>query len=269
MTEGTWTIPKSSIRNRKAMKQFRKIFFTLGTLCVIYGIGVIAIIGMQHWFDFFGIITGVGSISVALLAPFFKNFSKGARHVFFLCLVFVFSIFALTEIFIITEGQRLPVDNAEYIIVLGAKVEGTNPSFALARRIEATADYMLENPDTIALATGGRGSDERISEGNAIANGLFSLGIEPSRVLVEDESTSTKENLLNGLYIIEENGGSANSKIVIVSSEYHVFRAKKLAESIGYRNISTKGSPSMLYLNPHYYAREFAALAKEKLDGNI
>lgn len=269
MPEAIWTIPRNSIRTHNVMKQFSKIFIVIGILSVAYGAGVVSIIGVSHWFDFASVVAGVGIIAFVFLAPSFKILPKRIKQGFLFVLILALCIFGLTEMRIITEGQELPLAGADYIIVLGAKVEGENPSFALARRIEAAAEYMLANPSAIALATGGRGADEMISEGNAIANGLCALGIEQSRILVENKSTSTKENLFYALNIINKNGGSSKSRIVIVSSGYHIFRAKKLAEMIGYQNVSAKGCQSMPYLAPHYYAREFAALIKEKLDGNI
>lgn len=251
------------------MKKIQKTLIVIGALCILYGIGVVAIIGVTHWFDLFGIIAGIGIAGIGFTMPFFKSLPRLLRYLFILILITVLSGFIFTEMQIAIQGQRAPEPGAAYVIVLGAKVDGTEPSISLSRRIKAAAVYMLENPLSVAVATGGRGVGESITEAQAIATGLEELGIDLSRIKEEGQSTSTKENLLYGLDVIEENGGNTRSKVVIISSEYHVFRAKKLAEAIGYKNISTKGCSSMLYLTPQYYAREFAALVKEKKDGNI
>lgn len=251
------------------MKRFGEIFIIAGVLCFLYGLGVVAIIGVTHWFDLFGMIVGVGITCIGLSAPFFKRFPKFLRYFLLVSLLIAGFVFSLTEMAIVAEGQRAPEPDAAYVIVLGEKVHGMQPSFALARRIEAAAAYMHENPNALALGTGGRGEGESISEGEAIVERLEALGIDVSRLYTESKSTTTKENLLYALQVIEENGGSAENKVVIVSSNYHVFRAKKLAEAVGYKDVSTKGCRSMFYLTPHYYAREFAAVVKEKMDGNI
>lgn len=236
---------------------------------LFYGLGVVAIIGITHWFDFFSIMVGAGFACAAFSAPFFIKLPNILKRTFSFLFIAIFLGFAFTELLIIAEGQTFPKPKAEYVIILGAKVEGFEPSLALNYRINAAAEYMIENCESVALATGGQGVDECISEAEVIKQGLIALGIDPSRILVETQSASTKENFSYGLQIIESVGGSSTSSIVIVSSKYHVFRAKKLAEAIGYERVSTKGCPSMNYLLPHYYAREFVALIKEKWDGNI
>ena len=243
--------------------------FILGALFVLYGLGVVLMIGIHHWFDFFGIIAGAVMIAFATAAPVFNLLPSNIKMLASLIVIGAFCIFLIAEARIVRQGQSIPAKHAEYVIVLGAKVDGDIPSVTLLRRIEAASEYMLENPRTTALTTGGCGIGEHISEGCATARGLYSLGIDSSRVLIEQQSTSTRENLLYALQMIEQDGGSAESSVVIVSSAYHVFRAKKLAERIGYKDVSTKGCASMPYLIPHYYAREFAALAKERLDGHI
>ena len=269
MPEDIWIIPNNLIQKNSCMEGFRKILFILGALFVLYGLGVVLIIGIHHWFDFFGIITGALMIAFAIGAPVFKELPSSIKLFASLIFIGTFCMFLVVQACVVRQGQSPPAAHAEYVIVLGAKVEGDTPSVTLLRRIEAASEYMLQNPRAIALTTGGCGIGEHISEGCATAGGLSSLGIDSSRILIEEESTSTRENLLYALQMIEQDGGSADSSVVIVSSAYHVFRARKLAESIGYKKVSTKGCASMPYLIPHYYAREFAALIKEKLDGHI
>jgi len=241
----------------------------IGVFCGLYGLGVLLIIGTSHWFNFFGLIIGVCLQVLALMLPYAERLPIVMKSFILVISTFCIAFFFLSEIAIVWEGMNKPKAGADYVIILGAKVEGFEPSLALKYRIEAAAGYMIENCESVALATGGQGIDECISEAEVIAKGLIALGVEPSRILIESESTSTKENFSYGLRVIEKAGGSTTSCIVIVSSKYHVLRAKKLAEAVGYKNISTTGCPSMNYLIPHYYAREFVALIKEKWDGNI
>ena len=85
----------------------------------------------------------------------------------------------------------------DYIIVLGAAVHGDTPSLSLVERMSAARDYMQTHPQTIAIVSGGQGSDENISEAEAMTAWLTDKGIDKSRIIAEDKATSTLENLEN------------------------------------------------------------------------
>ncbi len=251
------------------MIKLQKYLIVAGVFCGLYGLGVLSIIGMNHWFNFFGFILCVCFATFALFLPHLKRLPVIIKKSMVVVTVLCMAVFLFFETFIILEAQSEPEQNAAYVVVLGAKVNGTEPSLTLSRRIASAAKYMLENPDSIAVATGGRGEDESIAEGEAIARGLVALGVDALRVLQETTSTSTRENLFFALKIIKDHGGTASDSVVIVSSAFHLYRAKRLAQTIGYEDISGQGSSSMLYLVPHYYLREFAAVFKERIEGNL
>ena len=95
----------------------------------------------------------------------------------------------------------------DYIIVLGAAVHGDTPSLSLVERMSAARDYMQTHPQTIAIVSGGQGSDENISEAEAMTAWLTDKGIDKSRIIAEDKATSTLENLENSFNIIRQRGG--------------------------------------------------------------
>ncbi len=86
-----------------------------------------------------------------------------------------------------------PAPNAT-AVVLGAQVKGTNPSVILYGRIQAAERYLQENPEAKAVLTGGKGSDEQISEADCMYNVMVAEGIDPQRLIKEDKATDTKEN---------------------------------------------------------------------------
>lgn len=155
------------------------------------------------------------------------------------------------------------------MLVLGAGVDGTTPSLTLRRRIDAAFHYVSNNSNATIIACGGQGPGEDRSEAFVIKRELLALGIARERILREDFSTTTRENLQFAGVLIEEAGGSLHQPVVIVSSSFHLYRAIKLARALGYRSASGAGSASMRYLEPHYYAREAAALIKEWMDGHL
>ena len=85
--------------------------------------------------------------------------------------------------------------NLDYIIVLGAHVDGTRMTLALLERARRALLYLEENPGTKAVLSGGKGDGENISEAEAMYRYLIGHGIEGNRLILEEESTSTKENL--------------------------------------------------------------------------
>ena len=125
-------------------------------------------------------------------------------------------------------GQKGPFT---YMIVLGTAVEGSEPSPMLNDRINAAAKYMEKNPDVIAIATGYQAEGADISEAQCIFNGLTALGIAPERILLEEQATSTMENFQFSLELINKELGRVPHNIGVLSSEFHLLRARLIANS--------------------------------------
>ena len=170
---------------------------------------------------------------------------------------------------ILSAMVKEPVKNADYVIVLGAKVNGTTPSWSLRKRIDSAAEYLRENPQCTVVASGGQGSDEGISEGLAIAQALETKGIDSGRILIEDKSTSTEENLVFSQALIESHGGSAESDVVVVTSDFHMFRALRLAEKLGYTAVSGKTAKTLWLLVPQNHVREILAIGYYFVTGTL
>ena len=86
--------------------------------------------------------------------------------------------FVLVEGIILMEGKKAEPPRADYVIVLGARLYGDLPSPALMERLRVARDYLLENGDSIAVVTGGQGTDELIPEAHAMKNFLVEIGGE-------------------------------------------------------------------------------------------
>ena len=93
----TWAIPNILTPECKGMKKIQKTLIVIGALCILYGIGVVAIIGVTHWFDLFGIIAGIGIAGIGFTMPFFKSLPRLLRYLFILILITVLSGFIFTE----------------------------------------------------------------------------------------------------------------------------------------------------------------------------
>lgn len=148
----------------------------------------------------------------------------------------------------------------DYVVVLGAKVNGTSPSRTLRERIDAAAEYLNAHPDAIAVVSGGQGADEGISEAECMFNGLTERGIAPDRIRMEDKATSTWENLNFSLDLIEAETGVRPTKIGLVSSEFHLFRAALLAKECGVETVGIPGKTGDFIHFFNYYLREIAGV---------
>ena len=169
-------------------------------------------------------------------------------------------IFAVTECIIIYASFGQPDADCDYIVVLGAKVNGTSPSLSLSDRIRAAESYLKAHPDTIAVLSGGKGEDEGIPEAHCMFNELTARGIDPERLWLESESTSTRENLRFCLALIEEKTGTRPETIGLVSSEYHLFRAGIFAKECGVTAIGIPAATSWFSIKLNYFMREVAGI---------
>ena len=169
-----------------------------------------------------------------------------------------FVVFITVEINVFRSMSAEPKENLDYVIVLGAGVNGTSPSKPLAKRIEEAYDYMSENPDTILVASGGQGFSESISEAECIRNELVSKGIDEDRILLEDKSKSTVENLRFSLEII----GDPSKQVGIITNGFHEYRAGLIAKKVGYENASSVPAVTLFPVGIHYMLREFFGVVR-------
>lgn len=149
-----------------------------------------------------------------------------------LCLGTLAVAMGITCGLIVHSSFGSPAPQADYLIVLGAGVNGTAPSPSLQERIDAAADYLNDHPHAIAVVSGGQGGGEDISEALCMYQTLTSMGIPAQRIWMEDRATSTLENLQFSLALIQEKTGAAPDRVAIVSSEYHLHRAALLARRL-------------------------------------
>ena len=144
------------------------------------------------------------------------------------------------------------------VVVLGCQVfPDGHPSLMLRGRINAAYDYLTAHPDALCVASGGQNGSEPISEAQCIRDTLVSMGIAPERILLEDQSASTEENLAFSAVLLREKGLSTD--VAIASDNFHQLRAAIWAQRSGLTPYSD-GCASPWFLTAGYWARETAAL---------
>lgn len=142
-------------------------------------------------------------------------------------------------------------------IVLGSQVRGDEPSLDLWARISAAERYLKENPSAKCIASGGQGEGENRSEAEVIREKLIERGISADRILVENRSESTEENIRYSKELLEKN--SLGSNAAIVTDEYHQLRASWLAEQQGLTPYAVSAESPRNILSA-MYTRELLAL---------
>ncbi len=186
--------------------------------------------------------------------------SKTLKRILTVCLCVGLLLAAVTEGFILHASLGNPQESCQYVVVLGAKVRHDGPSVSLGDRIYAAYDYLCAHPDVICIASGGQGADEPMSEAQCIYNHLVEMGIDPSRIWLEEHSTSTWENLNFTLDLIEEKTGVRPDKLGIISSEYHMFRAGLMAQKCGITSVGIPAATSIISQRVNHFMREIAGV---------
>jgi uncharacterized SAM-binding protein YcdF (DUF218 family) len=205
-------------------------------------------------------------LAIIALLFVFRFFKKPVKIIVSVLFGLGAAALLLVEIPIVRSAAQKPEPDADYIVVLGAAVYGESPSITLQHRLEGAARYLEANPRTKAVVSGGQGEGEDISEAECMRRYLVEHGIDPNRILLEDKSTSTRENLAFSKAVIEADGGKVD-RVVIVSSAYHLYRAARIAETLGIRASGAAGSDGYPIYMLGMYLREAAAVLKLWLFG--
>jgi len=167
---------------------------------------------------------------------------------------------------VLISNSRTEYAEVDAIIVLGAGLRNNVPSLILASRLNAAIEYSKTQGDIPIIVTGGLGQGEIITEAEAMSRYLIERGVDENRIIKEDASTNTRENLAFSKTIMEELGmDTDNITVAIVSNEFHLFRAKIIAEKVGLDALGVAAETPGLHRKILYYFREAFALTAELL----
>ena len=190
--------------------------------------------------------------------------SRKLRYVlFFLASVFILT-FIIIEGLIIYHASRTSEEKADVVIILGARLYGRTPSPSLQYRLDEGYAYLREHPDTIAVVSGGMGRGEEITEASAMRDYLLDKGIAPQRILTEERSYNTYENIDLSIRVLQENLDGVDLqalKFGIISNDYHIFRGTLIAKEKGLDafGIPSRTPPTTLVKG---YLREYLSVLK-------
>lgn len=168
---------------------------------------------------------------------------------------------ATAAVLILGRGNREEAQKADYVVVLGAQVKGNQPSRTLRARLDLALELMEENPAAVFIVSGGQGDDEQAAEAAVMYDYMIKRGADPSRLYREDQAHTTRENLKYSA-AIASSLGLEPGKPAIVTSEFHLCRAKYIASTLGMEasGVTSRTKPTVLMLN--YALREVFAFVK-------
>ena len=207
-------------------------------------------------------------LTAALLLDRWAAASKTGRlcrRIFQTALTLVLVPLICIEIYVINIGRSdLSVLPADAVVVLGAGVNGTQPSLSLYTRLTAALDYLEENPGIPVVLTGGLGYGEEITEARCMYDWLTAHGVDGRRLILEEQAGNTAENFAFSRELLEKQGiDPAEDQVAVVTNDFHIARSRLIAARQGYGHAF--GIPARLpwrHLEVNYYLREAFAMVK-------
>jgi uncharacterized SAM-binding protein YcdF (DUF218 family) len=265
------------VKGGHALLAFALFFLLIFLFCGIYFLVIVSYSGIGTAFLWFWPALGGFCLLLSVCFLFLHlnhiPVPKIIRYGFLLVFIAVVGSFTFIEGSILIEGKKEASPAADYVIVLGAQVKGSTVSRALKNRLDTALAYLKDNPESYVIVAGGQGRGEDITEALAMKNYLVAAGADNSKIILEDNSVNTYENLRNSRNIVtaRETGQSIESskKIVVVTNQFHVYRAVRLAKQQGFEQVSGFGAPNDDVLTIHYYVREFFGVVKDTFFGNM
>ncbi len=262
----------SSINNMNKTKSSRKkilpavLWIAAGILFIMYGfVAYRAGSGTRFYLVWFFAGALCFLMEVFRRIKLWDKLPKAVKVIFLTLLAFGVCLFFAIEGFILSGFSKKGEPGLDYVIVLGAQVRKSGPSVVLKYRLDKAYEYLSENPETIAICSGGQGYNEPKPEGIAMKEYLVSRGIDEDRILAEDRSSNTIENILFSFEFLDKKSDS----IGIITNDFHVFRGTAIARKQGGEHVTgIAASSNPIYL-PSNMVRECIGVIKDKLLGNM
>jgi uncharacterized SAM-binding protein YcdF (DUF218 family) len=254
---------------REDFKKFMRISrFYLGVMLIIVGLFFMTTMEATDFLGY-GLIT-VGLTSIAFF--YFEWLEKRRprlggilANILRLLVVVITLAFIFTESLIVNVARTDPDPGADYLIVLGAGVNGTVPSVSLRDRLERALSYLAEYPEAVCIVTGGQGPGEDMTEAACMARYLTQGGIDPARIIQEERARNTYENIQFSYEIIERDNQGA--RVAVLTAEYHLYRARLIADRMGFAPAGVAARTSIAPVMVNYFIRECFAVWRTVITG--
>lgn len=212
---------------KKRLVSLRNLYLILSALTFLYSIAVYMVGSGTYSFViwifaalFFGFLYVMDKKSLWSKVP------KALRYSFRTIIILGALVFVICQGCILSAFFSKGEPKADYIIVLGAQMREWGPSVIYKYRLDSAIEYLMNNPETKVVVTGGKGSNEPVSEGDGGKTYLMEKGISEDRIIVENTSLDTEENIVNAMTLINMD---KDMTIGVVTNNFHLFRGMMLA----------------------------------------
>lgn len=244
-----------------------KLYWVVAVVFAVFGTVLRAVPGMRFSGDLFGCAAGAIAVYAffdALCAK--KRWAVWGKRAMLVLLIFGMLLFAAMESLVLRDNST-DADGQEVscVIILGAGVNGTQPSLMLRSRLDAALMYLEDRPEIPVICSGGQGAGEDITEAECMARWLMLHGIEEKRIWKEERSTSTAENFDFSTEVMLAHGVDPTDSFAFVTNDYHVARARRIAGVPWAYAVAAELPDGFFYyrvLQANYYIREAFAMAK-------
>ena len=254
------------------------IFLFLSVLFFAYFIAL-QIASHSNFFDTISSFSMVWLFLAAICFVLFifrkKHLWKNSRRKTKVAVLSVFGlgiiICAANLIFICNPRIADGTEDCKYVIMLGGGItkKATLPD-SVKRRVAFTAGYLKKHPEAIVVVTGGKSKFDPCAESDILKPALCAYGIEESRILAENQAKDTIQNFKFSAQLLAKNAEMSvqqilESPITVITSDFHIARAERLAKRMGFTNICGAPSSTPVLFVPNSYGREICAYIKLNL----
>ncbi len=252
------------------LKQNKKLYITGGILFTVPFLVRIILPHLAFLCTFLS-FCGICTVIYALLLHLQKSKIKAVAAIACICKITAWVlIFAFFVSFTIIEAKIISYANTtdqscDYILVLGCGIRGTALTRAGASRANAAIDYLNKNPDCKAILCGGQGKDEKITEAQALFNYMSAKGIDESRLLKEEKSTDTKENIFFARDMLPDVNGLS---VAVATNDFHLYRSTLIMKKAGFGRVFCVNGPTpkVPFLRTSLFLREYFSVILEYLN---
>lgn len=242
--------------------------YALAVLCALYCVGIGLFVGFG---SFFFLIWGVIAAFCAAWGWILTHKSVQERIPRWIRMTFRGLVAAGMLLLLILEGMIFGQFGAkaeagvDYVIILGAQWKTTGPSYVLQKRLDKAIEYLNANPETKVIVSGGQGYNEPVSEAEGMKGYLADAGIDPERIFTEDASTNTTQNLIYSGELLNKSEDS----VVVVTNNFHMFRALAIAKKQGYLRVEGLSAGTYPLTVPNNLLREAFGIVKDFMANNL
>ena len=244
-----------------------KLFYGCAAALLLLGIFCVFVYTPIRFTGYLCFCAAGAVVIFALLTGWSKTrpWARWARRVLLVLLAAGLAFFAAMEAWVVSWARTDEAADVSAVVVLGAGVNGTQPSLSLSVRLNAALDYVSDRPGIPIVVSGAQGPGEDITEAQCMANWLTGHDVAAERIWLEERATDTEENIAFSKALLAERGVDLTDNIAVVTSDYHLCRAARLWGTPGMVPVAAYMPARYFPLTANYYVREAFAMAAELL----